>query len=37
VDGDYFAVMGLSLQLLIRVLRSLGILYVFGPLEVADA
>jgi len=37
VDGDYFAVMGLSLQLLIRVLRSLGIRYVFGPLEVADA
>ena len=37
VDGDYFAVMGLSLQLLIRVLRSLGILYVFGPLEVAGA
>jgi len=37
VDGDYFAVMGLSLQLLIRVLRALGIRYVFGPLEVADA
>lgn len=37
VDGDYFAVMGLSLQLLIRVLRSLGIRYAFGPLEVADA
>ena len=37
VDGDYFAVMGLSLQLLIRVLRSLGIRYVFGPLEVGDA
>jgi septum formation protein len=37
VDGDYFAVMGLSLQLLIRVLRSLGIRYAFGPLEVAGA
>jgi septum formation protein len=37
VDGDYFAVMGLSLQLLIRVLRSLGIRYAFGPLEAADA
>lgn len=37
VDGDYFAVMGLSLQLLIRVLRSLGVRYAFGPLEAADA
>jgi septum formation protein len=37
VDGDYFAVMGLSLQLLIRVLRSLGIRYVFGPLEADGA
>src|SRR5689334_5929686 len=32
VDGDYFAVMGLPLQLLVRVLRELGIRYAFGPL-----
>jgi septum formation protein len=37
VDGDYFAVMGLPLQRLTRVLASLGIRYGFGPLEVADA
>jgi septum formation protein len=35
VDGDYFAVMGLPLQRLVRVLRSLGLRYDFGPL--ADA
>jgi septum formation protein len=34
VDGDYFAVMGLPLQLLVRVLRELGIRYAFGPLDV---
>jgi nucleoside triphosphate pyrophosphatase len=34
VDGDYFAVMGLPLQLVVRVLRELGIRYAFGPLEV---
>jgi len=34
VDGDYFAVMGLPLQLLVRVLRELGIRYTFGPLDV---
>ena len=33
VDGDYFAVMGLPLQLLVRVLRERGIRYAFGPLE----
>ena len=37
VDGDYFAVMGLPLQRLIRVLDSLGIRYAFGPLEAAPA
>jgi len=36
VDGDYFAVMGLPLQLLVRVLRELGIRYGFGPLAVED-
>jgi len=34
VDGDYFAVMGLPLQLLVRVVRELGIRYAFGPLDV---
>ena len=33
VDGDYFAVMGLPLQLLVRVLRELGVRYAFGPLD----
>ena len=37
VDGDYFAVMGLPLQCLTRVLASLGIRYDFGPLEAPDA
>lgn len=35
VDGDYFAVMGLSLQRLVRLLEQLGLRYAFGPLEVA--
>ena len=35
VDGDYFAVMGLPLQRLIRVLDALGIRYAFGPLDAA--
>ena len=35
VDGDYFAVMGLPLQRLIRLLDALGIRYAFGPLETA--
>jgi septum formation protein len=33
VDGDYFAVMGLALNRLVRLLRSLGLRYDFGPLE----
>lgn len=35
VDGDYFAVMGLPLQLLIRVCVRLGLRYAYGPLEEA--
>jgi septum formation protein len=35
VNGDYFAVMGLPLQLLIRLLGRLGVRYTFGALEVA--
>ena len=37
VHGDYFAVMGLPLQRLTRVLGTLGIRYAFGALEAADA
>lgn len=32
VDGDYFAVMGLPLNRLARLLRTLGLNYTFGPL-----
>jgi septum formation protein len=35
VDGDYFAVMGLPLQRLTRLLGRLGLRYPFGPLDVA--
>jgi septum formation protein len=35
VDGDYFAVMGLALQRLVRLLGRLGLRYAFGPPEVA--
>jgi septum formation protein len=35
VDGDYFAVMGLPLQRLVRLLAGLGIRYAFGALEAA--
>jgi septum formation protein len=35
VDGDYFAVMGLPLQKLVRVLARLGLRYRFGVLEEA--
>jgi septum formation protein len=37
VDGDYFAVMGLPLQRLIRLLDALGLRYAFGPLEADPA
>ena len=33
VDGDYFAVMGLPLQRLVRLLHRLGLRYAFGPVE----
>jgi septum formation protein len=36
VDGDYFAVMGLPLNRLVRLCRELGLGYEFGPLT-ADA
>jgi septum formation protein len=32
VDGDYFAVMGLALNLLVRLCGELGLCYAFGPL-----
>jgi septum formation protein len=34
VDGDYFAVMGLPLQRLVRVCERLGLRYDYGPLEI---
>ncbi|HKW46040.1 MAG TPA: Maf family protein [Gemmatimonadaceae bacterium] len=34
VDGDYFAVMGLPLNRLARLLESLGLVYEFGPVRV---
>lgn len=34
VDGDYFAVMGLPLNRLARLLESLGLVYDFGPLRI---
>ena len=33
VDGDYFAVMGLALNRLVRLLEGLGMRYEFGPLK----
>jgi septum formation protein len=33
VDGDYFAVMGLALNRLVRLLQRLGLAYEFGPLK----
>jgi septum formation protein len=33
VEGDYFAVMGLALNRLVRLLEGLGLRYPFGPLE----
>ena len=36
VDGDYFAVMGLPLNRLTRLLEKLGLRYEFGPLRERD-
>jgi septum formation protein len=36
VDGDYFAVMGLPLNRLARLLESLGLTYRFGPLRIGQ-
>jgi septum formation protein len=33
VNGDYFAVMGLPLNRLVRLLEGLGLIYPFGPLR----
>jgi septum formation protein len=35
VDGDYFAVMGLSLNRLVRLMAELGLGYSFGPVVAA--
>jgi len=36
VDGDYFAVMGLALNLLARLLRESGLRYAFGPVTAEE-
>ena len=33
VDGDYFAVMGLPLQRLVRIMKEMGLVYLFGAVE----
>ena len=37
IDGDYFAVMGLALGLLVRLTRRVGVEYEFGRLRDEDA
>jgi septum formation protein len=37
VDGDYFAVMGLALGMMVRLLRQLDLEYPFGPLTESAA
>jgi septum formation protein len=34
VDGDYFAVMGLALNRLVRLMGDAGLRYAFGPVAV---
>ena len=36
VDGDYFAVMGLALGMLVALCRELGLRYDFGPLTAEE-
>ena len=36
VDGDYFAVMGLPLQRLVRLMGELGVEYQFGELSIVE-
>ena len=36
IDGDYFAVMGLSLVRTVTLLREVGLSYAFGPLRASD-
>lgn len=36
VEGDYFAVMGLAVNRLVRLLEQLGVRYSFGPLTAGD-
>lgn len=36
IHGDYFAVMGLALGLLVALLREVGVTYAFGPLGAAE-
>jgi predicted house-cleaning NTP pyrophosphatase (Maf/HAM1 superfamily) len=36
IDGDYFAVMGLSLVRLVALLAELGVRYGFGQLDVRN-
>jgi septum formation protein len=36
IDGDYFAVMGLSLVRTVALLRAIGLEYTFGPVHAVD-
>ena len=37
IDGDYFAVMGLALGMMVRLLERLGVDYRFGPLTLGSS